>query len=401
MGDCVYKSWTRRKIPLSSRRVEFGDWQTPEILATHVVEKLRSLGHSPASIVEPTCGIGAFVVAAMGAFPTAKIHGYEHSSDYLATAKSRCPKGIFHHRDFFDVDWNACVSALPSPVLFLGNPPWVTASILGALGADNLPTKSNFKSHRGMDARTGKANFDISEWMILRLIEASLGKDFVLAMLCKSSVARRVLEMSHARGWSLTGSMFGIDTRVHFHAAVDAVLLVVSPSRVPKHPHWQLYKDLDATVPVRHMGMDGTTLFNDLQAYEQTLHLAGPSTFTWRSGIKHDCTAVMQLTQRNSVFYNGLGEAVDVEPSHVFPLLKGTDVANGRHTSCRYVIVTQQRLGEDTTHLQHSAPKTWNYLQSHGDFLSARKSSIYKNAPPFAIFGVGSYSFAPFKVATS
>ena len=40
-------------------------------------------------------------------------------------------------------------------------------------------------------------------------------------------------------------------------------------------------------------------------------------------------------------------------------------------------------------------------LQSHGTRLANRKSSIYRRQPPFALFGVGPYSFAPFKVAIS
>ena len=38
---------------------------------------------------------------------------------------------------------------------------------------------------------------------------------------------------------------------------------------------------------------------------------------------------------------------------------------------------------------------------AHAHLLDGRKSSIYKNRPPFSIFGVGSYSFAPWKVAIS
>ena len=36
----------------------------------------------------------------------------------------------------------------------------------------NLPEKKNFMGLRGMDARTGKSNFDIAEWMLIQLIEA-------------------------------------------------------------------------------------------------------------------------------------------------------------------------------------------------------------------------------------
>ena len=47
------------------------------------------------------------------------------------------------------------------------------------------------------------------------------------------------------------------------------------------------------------------------------------------------------------------------------------------------------------------APRTWNYLNSHASELDSRASSIYKNQPRFSVFGVGDYSFAPWKVAVS
>src|SRR5258708_39783900 len=73
---------------------------------------------------------------------------------------------------FFETDWERLIADLPEPVLLLGNPPWVTNAHLGSMGSRNLPTKSNFHNHSGLDAKTGKANFDISEWMLIRLIEA-------------------------------------------------------------------------------------------------------------------------------------------------------------------------------------------------------------------------------------
>ena len=95
--------------------------------------------------------------------------------------------------NFFTRDWSATLASLPEPIVILGNPPWVTASALGALGSDNLPEKSNFQNRKGLDALTGKSNFDVAEWMLLKLIEAGRGKNVTVAMLIKTGVARRVL----------------------------------------------------------------------------------------------------------------------------------------------------------------------------------------------------------------
>jgi hypothetical protein len=51
--------------------------------------------------------------------------------------------------------------------------------------------------------------------------------------------------------------------------------------------------------------------------------------------------------------------------------------------------------------LQRSAPKAWQYLVANDALLARRGSSIYRNRPRFSIFGVGEYSFSPWKVAIS
>jgi len=53
----------------SKTRIEFGDFQTPAPLARSVCRILSSQGISPASIVEPTCGRGSFLFAALNQFP--------------------------------------------------------------------------------------------------------------------------------------------------------------------------------------------------------------------------------------------------------------------------------------------------------------------------------------------
>ena len=43
----------------------------------------------------------------------------------------------------------------------------------------------------------------------------------------------------------------------------------------------------------------------------------------------------------------------------------------------------------------------WGYLLAHADLLDARSSSIYRKRPRFSVFGVGPYTFAPWKVGIS
>ena len=103
----------------------------------------------------------------------------------------------------------------------------------------------------------------------------------------------------------------------------------------------------------------------------------------------------------HGVLRNKLGDAVSIEPDFLYPLLKCSDLANGRSVPERMVVITQKRVGQDTKAIASQAPRTWDYLTSHNSRFSARKSSIYKAGTPFALFGVGDYTFAPWKVAVS
>jgi hypothetical protein len=130
--------------------------------------------------------------------------------------------------------------------------------------------------------------------------------------------------------------------------------------------------------------------------------LVGRSPIEWRQGIKHDAARVMELdrAEDGSFWMNTLGEAVDVEDEYVYPLLKGTALYHGRPIT-KGVIVPQRHPRDDTTKLEAQAPRLWRYLNSHVDRFQARRSSIYRSAPPFAIFGVGPYTFSPYKVCVS
>lgn len=388
---------------MSARRVVFGDWQTPDPLAQEVAALVaRTGGVPPSSVIEPTCGTGAFLRAARARFPDAVVRGYEINPEHAAVARAslRGADAEVRVADFFTVDWQRELASLPAPTLVIGNPPWVTNAGIGSLGASNLPDKSNFKHLAGLDALTGKSNFDVSEWMLVHLLEVLQGRDATIAVLCKTTVARRMIEYAARRHRAMTvRGIWRIDAMAHFDAAVDACAFVVEPRGRPARA--SVYARLGAERPEHEIGMADGVLVADLAAWERTRHLRGRCEPEWRSGMKHDCADVMELSRHDGRWVNGSGEVVEIEREHCLPLLKSSDVARGNVSPRRAVVVPQRQLGEDTARLKETAPATWAYLNAHRDALAARKSSIYRTQPSFAIFGVGPYSFAPWKVATS
>ncbi|MDF1663338.1 MAG: SAM-dependent DNA methyltransferase [Planctomycetota bacterium] len=361
----------------------------------------------PASIVEPTCGVGGFLKAALESFPKAHAFGFEINPKYLSAARESLAE--YSERlslescDFFTEDWSERLKVIPGPILILGNPPWVTNAELTRLGSENRPGRRNQKKTRGIEALTGASNFDISEWIIKHLVDQLKGRDFQLAMLCKSSVARKILASYWAEDRSFSEAFLSlVDAPKYFGAAVDACFFCLSSiSQGPKDMTALVCSDFQRTSESR-IGYSNGRLIADIETYKKVEELAGLSPLKWRSGLKHDCSKVMEFRRENGQWINGLNDAVDIEDEALYPLLKSSDLMKPTLAKPRrFVIVTQQKIGQETDSLELKWPKTWAYLNRHGEALSARRSSIYKNKPRFSIFGIGDYSFTQWKVAIS
>ena len=388
----------------AKKKMELGDFQTPAALARQVCDLLVRLKISPAAVVEPTCGIGAFLQASEAAFRDCNLFlGFDINPNHVEVAQSEAKRAKVCQANFFVENWPRILSELDEPILVIGNPPWVTNSALGSINGRNLPAKSNAQRLNGIEAITGKSNFDISEWMLTRLLEWLSGRVAVLSMLCKTSVARKVLHHAWKNNLQIKkASTYGISAVDHFGAFVDACLLVAVLKPGGHSKECKAFATLESSKPIKTFGLRSSRLVADLASLDAYGHLCGTSVVKWRSGIKHDCSRVMELRPgaKPDLYENGLGETVKLERNFLFPMLKSSELSKGS-TPSRYMLVTQTSIGEDTARIASSAPLTWNYLESHADLLDARSSTIYRNRPRYSVFGVGSYSFAPWKVAIS
>lgn len=389
---------------------DFGDFQTPLPLVLAVLESLTSLNKRWTRVLEPTCGQGNFIAGLLkqDRVPS-EIRGIEiqhkHVQEALRISEQTTSTHIIvEQKDIFAVNLHNDLSwQSKEPLLVVGNPPWVTNAELGSLESKNLPQKVNIKKLSGLDARTGKANFDIAEYIWLKLIRELAEEQPTIALLCKTSVARNVLQ--HAFNASLpvkSAFIRKIDAKKWFHADVDACLFCVEIGPGELNYQVSVYQDLHTSQLHSIMGIVDGHVIADIRTHTNIFMDSGTSDITWRQGVKHDAASVMELIIDEGTHINKLGEVVSVEPEYVYPLLKSSDLFHyDKIRQKKAVIVTHKKLGEDTHVLQQHAPLLWGYLTQHIQFFERRKSSIYENQPPFTMFGIGDYSFAPYKVAIS
>lgn len=383
---------------------EFGDFQTNQALADRVVSLVSGLVRKPATIVEPTCGEGSFIKASLAAFPEAVVHGLEVQDEYVRTLEKTFQlqkKFILHNDNYFNFDWEGLFGRMTKPVWVIGNPPWVTNTLLMKLDSTNLPKKSPQANLSGFEAQTGKSNFDISESMIRDWFAWCSSCNGTLAVICKTSVARKVLQWWWRQDKVAPAARIHlIDALAEFGASVSACVLVCTFDESSVARVCDVYDTLDSIKPSSTFGLIDGYLISDEAQYRTGRSLLGKARPQWRSGIKHDVGSVLEFVIDGSKLTNKLGEVVNIEPNFLFPLMKGSDLGRKIPSKfCRAMLVPQSFIGEDTSKIRTSAPKTWAYLNRHQERFVARKSIIYAKRGQFSIFGIGEYTFHPWKVA--
>ncbi len=393
---------------------QWGDVQTPARLAEQVSDYLATNGLQPRIIIEPTYGAGNFVLAVLKSFPLAKlVYGVEIQGKYewplkmtlllAALRGQRFATEIELHQD--DIFKHSFPDEIlkSQDILIVGNPPWVTNAELGALRGKNIPAKRNVKALNGVEAILGKSNFDLAEFVLLRMLDLFSERRGALALLCKNSVIKNLVALLPQRSYKVSNvRALEIDAERDFGAAVSASLLTMELGTSNRTFSCHVSKLDVPHVMTKEFGWIRNKFVADLHAYTSNSALDGRSPLTWRQGLKHDCARIMELDVRGKIVVNGHDEVVDVEYESIFWLLKSSDLRRFEVDSARKkVIVTQHHPGEDTSYLRVAAPKLWQYLTRHAEQFEKRKSSIYRNRPPFSMFGVGDYSFKLYKVAIS
>jgi len=388
-----------------------GDFQTPPYLVKLILQRLDISGQNYSRVLEPACGRGNFIQGLLGLEkPPQEIQGIELQSSYineLEHIKNCCSttRIQIHHQQLFNFDLKRDLQwQTAGKLLVIGNPPWINIAQLSRENSNNVPQKSNLKNLKGLEAITGSSNFDLTEYIWLKILQELASEEITIALLCKLSVARKVLEFASDRQLPvIAASLWEIDAKKSFGVSVGAGLFKLCLGQGKVQYNVPVYRSLEATKPYTEMGIVNQRVVSNINSYYKFAFADGECPLIWRQGVKHDAASVMELNyNEDGSLYNKVGELVTVEADYIYPLYKSTQLFKQKEvTTEKAVILTQQFLGEDTLKLKQIAPQLWRYLTQHKTIFDNRKSSIYRNQPLFAIFGIGEYTFSAYKVAIS
>ena len=237
-------------LELMERQEEYGDYQTNENLSLSICHRLKDKNIDPQIIIEPTCGKGNFILSSLRVFNNIeKIFAIEIQEHYLWTLKFRLidffienpslnrPQIYISNISVFDYDFSQIKNKIKDEkLLILGNPPWVTNSALSILNSTNLPRKYNIKRTKGIEAITGKSNFDIGEYIILNLLDLFSIYYGHFAFLIKNSVIKNIIYDQKINNYQIGKiEKYSIDSMKEFGASVDSSLFLCEMHNSPDY----------------------------------------------------------------------------------------------------------------------------------------------------------------------
>jgi hypothetical protein len=224
---------------------------------------------------------------------------------------------------------------------------------LGSLNSTNLPKKTNFKNHSGLDAMTGKGNFDIAEFITLTMIETFQNMKGNLLLLVKNSVIKNIVFDQNKNRYKISAiEKHCIDSKKEFNVSVEAALFYCKLNSLPTFEctEFDFYNNLKSQ---RKFGWLNDKFVSNIDTYIHTKEIDGECPFVWRQGLKHDCSTVMELDKVNGHYVNGLNEEVKLEDGLVYGILKSSDLKNTVINQTRkFTIVTQKKVGQETKYIK-------------------------------------------------
>ena len=394
----TYKSKKEDLTPFSKK--EYGDYQTPLIFAKKVLEYVNSnFTLNPDLIIEPTCGVGNFIKASKIFFPESHFVGIDIKAEYIESLKEELDYVELYNDNIFEYDFEKIMRDFDE-YLLIGNPPWVNNTNLSKFKSDNLPVKNNIKNYNQFEAKTGMSNFDVSENIILHIINTFKEFKSTMIFLCKYTVACNIFEyLVKTSTFPARINIIKFDAMKIFGIDASACILIMQFNKKNKKITSCNVSDMNNPHNNYRIGIKNGELYSNI---DNEIEIDGKCCYEWRQGIKHDCVNIMELEKVNDKYQNKKGDTVDLEDGLIYPLLKSSNLKKPVVTQTNQnILITQFKLKEDTNFIKEDYPLIWKYLTDNREYFEKRKSSIYEKAPPYSIFGIGDYTFKKYKVAIS
>ena len=426
-------------------RLALGEYYTPRGIAELAVETVGDVS----SYLDPGCGSGIFLSACLDQVrehqsdrdpaaivdhATESVFGFDTNPVAVLTSKLSYLLALgdcLHAVDELELPV-FCTDALgltrnegltyrrqrfePIVDALVGNPPWLTWDRLDPGVKQALRERDverlGLLPHEGAASRLGHSNDDLSVpfvWICLDRYLADSGT--------ASAVLKRDLLTGPAgavfRGLSVGERSLAVQGIHDFGALAPFGGQVGADAAL-----YTLRADADPSFPVEttRWHADGEANFDSLSGIRATLRQTttelapldpedrrsawlptdddraalGECAHEIRHGVKDDAEAVFAIER---------DQLAEIEHNRVYPYLKSRHIVKYGLFGHDLRLVPVDKAGEgDESSLSAACPATYEYLDAHREQLADRGSSWLDGGPFYNVFGVGEYTWAPYKL---
>jgi adenine-specific DNA-methyltransferase len=451
LGD-LYERAVSRPV-----RLTLGEYYTPRGVASLALPE--STAHHETSVLDPGCGAGVFLVAAIEAkcrtFDCPPETAVERIIDSvfgidlnpvavrsatlayvlaLAPLLAECVAPDDGPRELDvpvvigdalaltdDVPRRDGDTFAPQVDVLVGNPPWLTwdrlAPVVRERWRARYVTELGLLPTRGPDSLLGYANDDLSVPFAWVCLDRYLRRGGHVGLVLKRDhltgpagrlfrqlrVGDRRLGLDAVEGFaglSPFGAQVGADAAVYrFTADVDA-----DGSRFPIPI--RLWRRREGVSP---NFASFEAMVDSLATTETTLRPVDPEdpAGSWvredaeRRALGECAHEIRHGVKDDAKAVFGLDrtQSTELEPDHVFPYLKSRHIVKyGLFGYDLQLVPMRQAVEDNESQLAENAPRTYEYLCSHRDRLTDRSSTWFDKGPFYTLFGLGPYTWADYKV---
>ena len=423
----------QRLVPAAERR-RTGEFYTPDWLARIALDMTGYDGRG--TLVDPACGSGVFILQALARNPQAPVAFYDTNA--LAGRAARLQWSWATGRPIESAPYRNLDSILSPPDerfdFVVGNPPWInwrnlTADLREAIAP--LCDRYGLFPHRGLRARLGSGMDDLSALSVYvwadRLAHEGSRLGFILPQPLLQSegggAGFRRFELPGGRYLRVTGVRdFG--SRQCFRGAAARAAVVVmevgAARTVFPVPYQSDDVECEATpvssAPGAPWAITRCGRAEDLARMRGSspyrarvgVHSGGAAGIFWVRVIADLGNGVLRIANRAAEGRNSFESVVaEVESKLVRRLLRGRDLRPGVAEPSGHILLPYEDRNAGKAipeaRLRQAYPLTWAYFDRFRDGLvdraHYRQHFAAAGDPPWSLYNVGDYTFAPHRVA--
>ncbi|MEZ5358110.1 MAG: N-6 DNA methylase [Candidatus Zixiibacteriota bacterium] len=447
----IYQDYLDKSI----RRL-LGEYYTPEWLAKHVFDSLIPPEHIDDSIIDPSCGSGVFLLTAL----SHRLHKNPNTdiSELLSgiSGIDINPLAVQAARTNLlllcaDVPRSKALVELPvycadllthNPVekfdYVLGNPPWIFWNNLPPLyrnEIESLMIDYRLKAtEQSSMRRLGSAGKDISTLFFYRAIDKLLKPRGKLGFVITQSVFQSTAADEFRQFTFPDGSGIRIekvedwrgDSPFAFDTRNKTAVVYAQKGETTKYPvpYSLMHRSNGSITEIKRFAtpsdVSNPQSFWSISAHRRIMSPDSRNCpYQPRLGIETKLESVFRIHPQSTTNHGSIAVIndrrrakipvdsyrADIEADMIFPFVGGGGIHRWQARPMGYYIVTHtadtgmKAISED--HMQAAYPKTLSYFHHFQAQLGTR--SLHRRwgaqQPYYAMYGIGPYTFAPFRVA--